>query len=43
MSDLCRRNYIGLCRGDVCVCDLGHRNYIGICKGILIFAKEVFL
>ena len=33
MSDLYRRNYIGHCRGGVCVSDLCRRTYIGFCTG----------
>ena len=29
----CRRSYIGVCRGGVCVTDLCRRCYIGVCKG----------
>ena len=42
MGDLCRRSYIGVCRGrvcvsvgvcrgSVCVSDLCRRSYIGVC------------
>ena len=53
MSDLCRRSYIGVCRGGVCVSDLCRPSYIGVCRGsvcvsdlcrrryILAFAEEV--
>ena len=36
MSDLCRRCrriYIGVCTGGVCVSGLGRRSYIGVCRG----------
>ena len=33
MSDLCRRGYIGVCRGGVCVTYLCRRSYIGVCRG----------
>ena len=33
MSDLCRRSYIGVCRGGVCDSDLWRRSYIGVCRG----------
>ena len=33
MSDLCRRSYIGVCRGGVCVNELSPRSYIGVCRG----------
>ena len=32
MIVLCRCNYIGVCRGSVCVNDLVCRSYIGVCK-----------
>ena len=52
MSDLCRRSYIGVCRGSVCVSDLCRRSYIRVCGGsvcvtvcvaavILVSAEEV--
>ena len=34
MSDLCRRSYVGVCKGVVCVSDLRRRS-------ILVFAEEV--
>ena len=33
MRYLCRRSYIGVCRGGVCVRDLWRRRYIGVCRG----------
>ena len=33
MSDLCRRSFIGVCRGSVSVSDLWRRSYIGVCRG----------
>ena len=33
VSDLCRRIYISVCRGGVCVSDLCRRSYIGVCSG----------
>ena len=33
MSDLCRRSYIGVCRGGVSVIDLCRRSFIGVCRG----------
>ena len=33
MTYLCRRSYIGVCRGGVCVSDLWRRSYIGVCRG----------
>ena len=35
MSDMCRRNYFGVCKGGIYVNDWCHHNYIGICKGHL--------
>ena len=32
MSDLCGRNYFGVCTGGVCESDLCRRSYIGVCK-----------
>ena len=32
MSDLCRRRYIGVCRGGVSVTDVCRRSYIGVCR-----------
>ena len=32
MSDLCRRSYIGVCRGGVCESDLCRRSYMGVCR-----------
>ena len=29
----CRRSYIGVCSGGVCVSDLCRRSYIGVCSG----------
>ena len=46
-GDLCRRSYIGVCRGGVCESDLCRRRYIGVCRGginesdLLVFAEEV--
>ena len=31
--DSCRRSYIGVCRGGVCVSDLCRRNYFSVCRG----------
>ena len=31
--DSCRRSYIGVCRGGVCVSDLCRRSYISVCSG----------
>ena len=33
MSDLCRRSYIGVCRGGVSVRSLCRGSYIGVCRG----------
>ena len=33
MSDLCRRSYIGFCRGGVRVSAPCRRSYIGVCRG----------
>ena len=32
MSDLCRRRYTGVCRGNVNVTDLCRRSHFGVCK-----------
>ena len=29
----CRRSYISICSGGVCVSDLRRRNYFGVCRG----------
>ena len=33
MSDLRRRNWIGICRGGVSVSDVWRRSCIGVCRG----------
>ena len=34
--DSCRRSYIGVCRGGVCVSDLCRRSYIGVCRSVCV-------
>ena len=54
MSDLCRRSFIGICRGGIIISDLCRRSFIGICRGgiimsdlcravLSVFAEEVSL
>ena len=38
----CRRIYIGVCRGGVCVKDLCRRSYIGACRGGVCVTYGVF-
>ena len=33
MTNLCRRSYMGLCSGGVCLSDLCRRSYLGLCSG----------
>ena len=37
---ICRRSYVGVCRGGVCDCDLWRRSYIGVCRGSVCESDE---
>ena len=39
MTYQCRRSFIGVCRGGVCVTDLRRRCYIGIAEGVSALRK----